>query len=84
MKRQITMQAHQLVPFARFLEQHPSFSPLLIGDDALVCGFQVGLSYLGLAAMETIVANPPNLVAQATPSLAPSAAWHKPSEGNRK
>ncbi len=84
MKRQITMQAHQLVPFARFLEQHPSFSPLLIGDDALVCGFQVGFSYLGLAAMDSIVANPPNLVAQAAPLLTSSGARQSASEGNRK
>ena len=42
MKRQGTMQAHQLETFARFLEEHPGFSPLLMGEDALVCGFQVG------------------------------------------
>ena len=37
-----TIRADQLETFAHFLEEHPSFSPLLFGEDALVCGFQVG------------------------------------------
>jgi hypothetical protein len=40
------MQAHQLETFARFLEEPPSFSPMLTGENALVCGFQAGGSFL--------------------------------------
>jgi hypothetical protein len=46
------MQAHQLETFARFLEEHPGFSPLLMGEDALVCGFQVGGTFLRIEEME--------------------------------
>ena len=56
MKRQGTMQAHQLETFARFLGEHPGFSPLLMGEDALVCGFQVGGSYLRIEEMERLIA----------------------------
>jgi len=50
MKRQGRMQAHQLEKFASFLEDHPSFSPMLTGEDALVCGFQAGGSFLYIEA----------------------------------
>jgi hypothetical protein len=58
MKRQGTMHAHQLEKFARFLEEHPGFSPLLIGEDALLCGFQVGGSLLRIEELERLIAPP--------------------------
>jgi hypothetical protein len=64
MKRQATMQAHQLVTFARFLEEHPGFSPLLLGEDALVCGFQAGGSFLRIEDMERLIATQPQLDAR--------------------
>ena len=60
MKSECLMQAHQLEKFAQFLEAHPAFSPLLIGENALVCGFQVGSSFLGIDDMETIIATEPH------------------------
>jgi len=56
MKRATLMLAHQLEPFARFLEERPGFSPLLVGEDAVVCGFQVGSAYLRGDEMEKLVA----------------------------
>lgn len=64
MKRQGTMQAYQIEKFARFLEEHPGFSPLLMGEDALVCGFQVGGSLLRIEEMETLIATLPQFDAQ--------------------
>ena len=75
MKRQETMQAHQLEKFARFLEEHPGFSPLLMGEDARVCGFQVGGSFLRIEEMEGLIATQPQFDAQAAALLlAPSGA----------
>ena len=75
MKRQ-TMQAHQLETFARFLGEHPGFSPLLMGEDALVCGFQVGGSYLRIEEMERLIATQPQFDAQeAAVLLAPSGVF---------
>ncbi len=59
MKKNVTMQAHQMEKFARFLEEHPGFAPLLMGQDALVCGFQVGGSYLRVEEMECLIATQP-------------------------
>jgi len=56
MKTPGTMQIHQLEKFARFLEEHPSFSPLLKGADAVVCGFQAGNCLLTLDEMERLIA----------------------------
>ena len=76
MKRQATMQAHQLETFARFLEEHPDFSPLLMGQDALVCGFQVGGSFLRIEEMERLIATQPRFDAQeAAMLLAPSGSF---------
>lgn len=76
MKRQGTMQAHQIEKFARFLEEHPGFSPLLMGEDALVCGFQVGGSFLRIEEMETLIATQPQFDAQeAALLLAPSGVF---------
>jgi hypothetical protein len=75
MKRQSTMQAYQLEKFARFLEEHPLFSPLLMGQDALVCGFQVGGSYLQIEEMERLMATQPQFDAhEAALLLAPLSA----------
>lgn len=59
MKKQALMQTQQLEPFAQFLEEHPGFSPLLIGRDALVCGFQAGGSFLSIEDMERLMAARP-------------------------
>ena len=64
MKRRGTLQAHQLGKFARFLEEHPGFSPLLMGEDALVCGFQAGGSFLHIEEMERLIATQPRFDAQ--------------------
>ena len=64
MKRQGTMQGYQLEKFARFLEEHPGFSPLLMGEDALVCGFQVGGGYLRIEEMDRLIATQPQFDAR--------------------
>ena len=75
MKTQGTMQAHQLQKFIRFLEDYPGFSPLLFGEDALVCGFQVGESYLGIDEMDRMIASQPHVDAkEAALLLAPWGA----------
>ena len=76
MKRQGTMQAHPLETFARFLEEHPGFSPLLMGEDALVCGFQVGGSFLRIEEMEQLIATQPQFDEQeAAMLLAPAGSF---------
>jgi len=76
MKRQATMQAYQLETFARFLEEHPGFSPLLMGQDALVCGFQVGGSFLRIEEMEQLIATQPQFgEREAAVLLAPSGSF---------
>jgi hypothetical protein len=60
MKRSEFMQPHQLARFAHFLDEHPGFSPLLVGEDALVCGFQIGGSYVGIEEMERMIAARPS------------------------
>jgi hypothetical protein len=59
MKAQCLMRAGQIERFAQFLEEHPDFSPLLVGENAQVCGFQVGASFLAIADLETIIATEP-------------------------
>jgi len=54
MKTPVSMHAHQLEQFARFLAEHPRFSPILVGEDAVVCGFQVGDCYLRIDEMERL------------------------------
>jgi hypothetical protein len=60
MKRPTTMQANQLEKFADFLEAHPAFSPVLYGEDGLVCGFFVGKCFLTLHDMERLLAASPD------------------------
>jgi hypothetical protein len=72
MKKRVTMQEDQLERFARFLEEHPGFSPLLMGEDALVAGFQMGTSGLEISEMEIIIAVQPHFdLQQAAVLLAP-------------
>ena len=49
------LQPQQIEKFTRFLEEHPGFSPLLMGENAVVRGFQIGGSYLRIAEMEQIM-----------------------------
>jgi hypothetical protein len=58
MKRPVSMRAHQLEQFACFLADHPRFSPILVGEDAVVCGFQVGDCYLQIDEMEMLTTTP--------------------------
>ncbi len=75
MKSPATMQPNQLETFARFLYEHPTFSPLLCGENGLVYAFQVGASALDIAAMETLIATQPHFDAcEAEMLLAPLAA----------
>jgi len=62
MRRPVTMQAHHWEPFVRFLDEHPGFSPLLLGEEVLVCGFQVGGCIVGIHEMERLVAAPAALL----------------------
>jgi hypothetical protein len=60
MKRQETMQTSQLELVELFLEEHPGFSPELIGPDALVHGFRAGRCFLTIAEMERLVTAKPH------------------------
>jgi hypothetical protein len=86
MKRQATMQAHQIEKFARFLDEHPGFAPLLAGEDAHVYGFQVGCTYLEIDAMQELMSTHPHFDAQqAALLLAPlGAAARALSDGTGK
>ena len=64
MKTLAIMRAGQLERFARFLEEHPGFSPLLEGDDAMVVGFQTGDCLLTLGEMGNLLAAEPHFDAQ--------------------
>ena len=55
MKTPKPMQAGQIEKLARFLEEHPGFSPQLIGEDAYVCGFQVGKCFLSVEDTEKLI-----------------------------
>jgi hypothetical protein len=75
MQQECFMRPNQLARFARFLDEHPDFAPLLIDENALVCGFQVGRSFLGIDDMETILATEPHFDRrQAALLLAPLGA----------
>jgi hypothetical protein len=60
MERLTAIPAPQLERFARFLDEHPGFSPVLVGENALVRGFQVGGSNLTLDEMEAMIAIQPH------------------------
>lgn len=52
-----TIDAHQLGELARFLDEHPGFSPLF-SDDAILCGSRVGECSLSLEDMKCFLACP--------------------------
>jgi len=54
----------ELEQFARFLEEHPGFSPLLEGEEAVVYGFQTGGCFLTLGEMGQLVGAEPRFDAQ--------------------
>jgi len=81
MKTHERMRRDQLRQFAQFLEEHPAFSPLLIGEDAMVYGFQVGNCFLMIHEMEALIACEPHFDArEAERLLAPSGAFRRPPE----
>jgi hypothetical protein len=57
MERQV-LRPDQLEKFAWFLNEHPAFSPLLTGENALVYGFQIGNSCLGIGETERLNCGP--------------------------
>jgi hypothetical protein len=69
------MRTSQVEKFARFLEEHPGFSPELIGDNAYVCGFRVGECVLSVDEMERLIDTP--LEAHLTPSQTRQPAMNK-------
>lgn len=60
MRGQWFMTARQLKLFTQFLEEHPNFSPLLVGEDAHVCGFQVGGTFLAIDDLERMIGIQPH------------------------
>jgi len=81
MKKHQTLQAAQLEKFARFLEEHPCFSPMLIGEDAAVYGFQVGECFLMIHEMEKLIATQAHFNAhEAERLLAPSGVFPRPDK----
>jgi hypothetical protein len=58
MKTLTAMRTSQVEKFALFLEEHPGFSPELVGDDAFVHGFRVGECFLSVDEMERLIDTP--------------------------
>jgi hypothetical protein len=52
------MDAHQLGELARFLDDHPAFSPTFSSDDAILCGFRVGNCFVTMDEMEYLLHAP--------------------------
>jgi hypothetical protein len=44
----------------QFMDDHPGFSPVLSGDDAIICGFQVGECFLSIDEMHWLFATRPD------------------------
>ena len=63
------MRLETLEQLVRFLEEHPGFSPLLEGEDAVVYGFQTGDCFLTLSEMEQLIGAEPRFDAQQTALL---------------
>ncbi len=84
MKTLTIMRADQVGKFGRFLDEHPGFSPELIGENAYVCGFRVGESFLSVEEMERLI---DTSVGQQTATLLRtaliSAAKRRANEGAR-
>jgi hypothetical protein len=58
MKSQREMTAHELEELARFLDEHPGFSPLFTGEDATLRGFQVGEAVLSVGDLKQLCGTP--------------------------
>ena len=65
MKTLTAMRTSQIGKFARFLDEHPGFSPELVGDNADVYGFRVGESLLSADEMERLIDTPVDAAAAA-------------------
>ena len=52
------MDAHELGELARFLDNHPAFSPEFCSDDAILSGFQIGDCVLTIEQMLYILHTP--------------------------
>lgn len=50
--------ALQLGELARFLDDHPAFSPTFSSDDAILCGFQVGDCFVTMKEMRYLLDTP--------------------------
>jgi len=60
MKSRHSMTAKQLGELVQFVEEHPGFSPRLTGEDAILCGFEMGECVLSLEQMEQLFLTPRN------------------------
>jgi hypothetical protein len=58
MKTLTARRTSQIGKFSRFLEEHPGFSPELIGENADVYGFRVDKSLLSVDEMEGLIDGP--------------------------
>ncbi len=58
MKTLTAMRRSQVEKFAPFLEEHPSFSPELFGENAHIYGFRVGKCVLSVDEMERLIDTP--------------------------
>jgi len=58
MKTLTAMRTSQIGKIARFLEEHPGFSPKLVGENADVYGFRVGKTLLSVDEMEGLIDTP--------------------------
>jgi hypothetical protein len=65
MKTLTAMRTSQIGKFARFLDEHPGFSPELVGENADVYGFRVGESLLSVDEMERLIDTPVDMAAAA-------------------
>lgn len=54
MKTYSTTPAYELGELAQFLDEHPGFSPLLTGDDGILCGFRIGECVLLIAEVQAL------------------------------
>ncbi len=54
MKWQGAMRISQIEKITRYLEQHPNFSPELVSEEAVVCGFHLGESFLTVREMNKL------------------------------
>ena len=58
MKKHETIQSYRLERLAQFLEEHPSFSPQVSGEDTVIDGFQIGECFLTVDDTEWLFDGP--------------------------